>query len=329
MKPKPILTAISVAFLVTTMLTPGSAQEKNKKSRQQSGVGEETKKNNKKHIKRNARHADRDVIGQLTDGELSAAELAQALNLDASRIGATIDRPTSSGIAIIKELQKLPRNKLVGEVIPALEKELISSLKKDYEGSTAVSGRLLNLVSALGAIGPDAYPSLQRAYGHDPMIDLFITRKLGPAARPQVKALLENRVRDEYWLSFYVAALTKPREELVPFLLETMKTDEKTAGKYIRMVLDAIGPDCVPQVAEALNDSDWFARWSAAKTFEMIGPKAKAALPALNDRLNDSSEDLDVRVAAARAIARIKGVHAEELYQAIPDLENKTPQSDS
>ena len=76
----------------------------------------------------------------------------------------------------------MPRAKLTSEIIPALEAELIRSLQQEYHDSTAITGRLLNLVSSLAAIGPDAYPSLQRAYGHDPMVDFFITRKLGPDA---------------------------------------------------------------------------------------------------------------------------------------------------
>ena len=102
-----------------------------------------------------------------------------------------------------------------------------------------------------------------------------------------------------------------------------MKNDEKTEGKYASMVLDLIGPDCVPELAKAMNDADWFMRWSAAKTLEMMGPKAKAALAALESRFADSAEDVDVRVAAARAIARVEGVRPEELYQTIPNLESK------
>jgi len=284
----------------------------------------QTKKKGKKHAKRQAKHADKDVVSQLRDGELSVVQLAQALSLDASRIGATIDRPTSSGVAIIKELQKMPREKLTSEIIPAIEEQLMSSLKEDYEGSTAISGRLLNLISALAAIGKEAHPSLQRAYGYDPMIDLFITRKLGPdAPAARVNELLQNPPQGEYWLSYYIAALTKPGEEVVPVLLGNMKNDETTAGKYASMLLDLTGPECVPQVAATLDDSDWFARWSAAKTFEMMGPKAKAALTALEGRFRDPAEDLDVRVAAARAIGRIQGVQPEELYQTIPDLESK------
>lgn len=313
---------IVVVPLMTAILLAGVARGE-EEAQEASGTDEQAEKPNKKHIKRKAKHADRDAITRLREGDLSADELAQALNLDASRIGSTIDRPTSSGLAIIKELQKMPRERLTGEIIPALEKELISSLEEDYEGNTSVSGRLLNLISALGALGKDGQPSLQKAFGFDPMIDLFLARKLGPEARPWVKGLLENPVRDEYWLSYYVAALTKPGEEPVPSLLESMRNDEKTAGKYMSMVLDLIGPECVPPVAAMLDDPDWFARWSAARTFEMMGPKAKAALPALEERFKDPAEDLDVRVAAARAIARIRGVEAEDLYEAIPDLEGK------
>ena len=46
-----------------------------------------------------------------------------------------------------------------------------------------------------------------------------------------------------------------------------------------------------------------------------MGPKAKAALPALEKAFKDSAEDLDVRVAAARAITSIKGIQTESLYK--------------
>lgn len=313
----------AVVLLIASMAVPVTAQETSE-SQTESRSTEQPKKKNKKHTKRKARHTDRDVIGALREGELSAIDLAEALNLDASRIGATIDRPTSSGVAIIKELQKMPRERLTGEFIPAIEQELITSLEAEYDEKTSVSGRLLNLVSALGALGEDAYPSLQKAYGYDHTIDLFLTRKLGPDTHPaRVQSLLKNPVQDEFWLSYYVAALTKPDKELVSILLESMKKDEKTAGKYISMLLDRIGPECVPQVVELLDDSDWFAGWSAARTLELMGPKGKAALPELEARFDDSSENLDVRVAVARAIARINGIQPAELFKTIPNLESR------
>ena len=58
---------------------------------QASAEAEQAKKRNKKHAKRKSKHADRDIIGQLRAGELSAADLAQALTLGAGRIGSTID----------------------------------------------------------------------------------------------------------------------------------------------------------------------------------------------------------------------------------------------
>ncbi|MEM9478743.1 MAG: hypothetical protein AAGA58_03680 [Verrucomicrobiota bacterium] len=309
-----IFRALAFSLLIAAIPVTGFAEGED---------SEQAEKPNKKHIKRKNKNADRDVITLLREGELSPSELAEALNLDASRIGATIDRPTSSGLAIIKELQGMPAEKLKGEMIPALEVELIRSLEAEFEGSTAVSGRLLNLISAMGALGPDAYPSLLKAYGYDPMIDLFITRKLGPEAGPQVAELLKNPVQDEYWLTYYVASLTKPGEEIVPLVLESMKKDEKTAGKYMSMLLDRMGPEPVAEVVALLEDEDWFARWSAAKTFELMGPKAKTAQPGLEERLQDSDEDLDVRVAAARAIARIQEKAPETLLNTIPNLERE------
>ena len=267
----------------------------------------------KKHVKRQAKHADRDAI----------ALLKSTLNLDASRIGSTIDRPTRSGLEIIKALQQMPGEQIRTEIIPAMEKELLDSLRKDYEGKTSVSGRLLNLITALGALGEPGFPSLKKAYGHDPMIDLFLTRKLGPAARPYLKGLLDNPVQDEFWLTYYVASLAGPGKEVVPQLIDAIKRDEKSVGKYVSMVLDRIGPECVPQVAELLNDADWFNRWSAAKAFEMMGPKARTVLPALEKHLRNPDEDLDVRIAVARAIASIRGVRPEHLYATIPNLESQ------
>jgi hypothetical protein len=52
-----------------------------------------------------------------------------------------------------------------------------------------------------------------------------------------------------------------------------------------------------------------------------MGPKAKEALPLLEKTFADAGEDLDVRVGAARAIARIKGTDVFDLYKQIPNLE--------
>lgn len=123
---EPIFRAIASLMLLIAMVVHVSAQEAPKKNQENTQTSEQSKKKEKKHSKRKAKHADRDVSSQLRDGELSAVGLAQALNVGAGRIGATIDRPTSSGIAVIKELQKMPRKKLTAEIIPALEKQQIS-----------------------------------------------------------------------------------------------------------------------------------------------------------------------------------------------------------
>ena len=117
-----VLRAIALSQCIAALAVTGSAQAQQDEGAKpgENKVSEsQAKKNEKKHGKRRARHADRDVVSQLRDGELSAAELAQALAMDADRIGATIDRPISSTVAIIKELQKMPPENLREEIIPA------------------------------------------------------------------------------------------------------------------------------------------------------------------------------------------------------------------
>jgi len=84
-----------------------------------------------------------------------------------------------------------------------------------------------------------------------------------------------------------------------------------------------MGPACVPSVASLLEKEDWYSRWAATAVLELMGPKAGQALPALEKALEDSREDVDVRVGAARAIARIKGVDPFDLYEQIPDVEER------
>ena len=313
---------------------PGNSEPKERTEAQR-------KKKEKKQRKNAGRRAEKEFMKQMQAGEPTTAQLAEYLRCDASRIGATIDHPSSLGVAIIRKLEQMPPEKRTKEVLPALEKQFMAMLKEDVESPTMVSlssdspgnqimisGRFLNMVNALAAIGPDGHRVLAKALGHNPALDLLITRKLGDEARLAAKGLIEDPTNVEwYWLGYYAAVSAGPDIDAVPILLRKMKEDDKDYGKYIRMVLDSIGPACVPQVAATLTGPDWFARFSAARTLEMMGPKAKAALPALEKTFDNTAEDVDVRVAAARAIARIKGIDEWALYKRIPDLERKLQES--
>ena len=272
----------------------------------------------------NTKAYERSLRALLEEGQPTAPQLVKLLEADASRIGATIDSPSRFALRIIGELRKLPPERISKEVIPALRDQLMTSLSEGVspQGSY-LAGRSLNTISALAAMGEEADQVMKGALGRNTAVDLFLTRRLGPKARSSVQDLLQNPSEGEYWTTCYAATLTNPGKDVIPILLEHMKGDEKAYGKYVSMIFDSMGPDCVPHVAALLDDPDWFTRWSAAKTFEMMGLKAKAALPALEKHFNDTAEDLDVRIAAARAIARIRGVDAAELYTEIPDLESK------
>jgi len=318
---KQVFRAVVVTLSITTMLVIDNAQaQQNANTNQESNAP-----STKEQAKKSARSVEREIREILAKGQPTVAQLVECLEADSSRIGATTDSPSPFALKIIRELRKMPPGKLTRELIPALEKQLMDSLDEEPSPhDVLLTGRLLNIISALGAIGPEANPVLKKALGRNLGIDLFLTRKLGPDASSRVKDLLQNPSENELnWLGYYAATLANPGKDSIPVLLENMKEDEKTYGKYIRMVFDSMGPGCVPQVVATLDDPDWFTRWSAAKTFEMMGPKAKAALPALEKRFKDTDEDLDVRIAAARAMARITGVDETSLYKKIPDLENK------
>lgn len=267
---------------------------------------------------------EREVLRALREGEPTADEYASYLKVDSSRIAATHDHPSSAGMAVIRRLKQLPSEELTQTVLPALEKQLLASLDEPFDSETVfLRGQWLNLINALSALGPEAHPILKNALGHHPTLDLMLTRKLGTEAKSRLRELLLYPEDDWYWLGFYAAMQAKPGREWIPELLNAVKENDGDNSNYIRMILAGIGPDGVAQVAEAMSDPDWFARFSAARTFEMIGPKAAAALPLLEERLNDGREDMDVRIAAARAIARITQVDAKVLYSTISDYERK------
>ncbi|MHC4995615.1 MAG: HEAT repeat domain-containing protein [Planctomycetota bacterium] len=247
------------------------------------------------------------------------------LDLDSGRIPMTNDSPSPHAVTIIRELRKLPPQTIEQEVIPALTDRLMRALDEGLPPQEVLlRGRSLNVINALAAMGPAADPVLEKALGRNPAIDLFLTRKLGAKARSSVPGLLQVPPEsDWYWLGYYAAALADPGDDIVPILLANMKTDEKAYAKHIAMLLDAMGPGVVPRVAGALKDGDWYARWSAAKAVELMGPKARAALPVLERVFQDPAEDLDVRVAAARAIARIEGSDPAERYRKIPGLRSE------
>jgi hypothetical protein len=229
---------IALTLFITTVLVIDNARAQQDADTNQ----ERNAPSTKEQAKKSARIVEREVREILAKGQPTVAQLVEFLEADSSRIGATTDSPSPFALKIIRELRKMPPEKLAREVIPALEKQLMDSLDEvPPPHDVLLTGRLLNIISALGAIGPEANPVLKKALGRNLGVDLFLTRKLGPDASSIVKDLLQNPSENELnWLGYYAATLANPGKDSIPVLLEDMKEDEKTYGKYIRMVLDSM-----------------------------------------------------------------------------------------
>lgn len=70
-------------------------------------------------------------------------------------------------------------------------------------------------------------------------------------------------------------------------------------------LIDTDGPRVAPVLIKALHDSQSEVRRAAAFDLWNLGPKARAAVPALTEAVNDPSEK--VRQAACRALQKVRG----------------------
>ena len=94
--------AISLTLCIATVLAMGDAQAQQKTENEQEKQErtEAQKKKEKKQNKNKARRAEKEFMKQLAEGEPSAAQIAECLKGNASRIGATIDHPSPLGMAV-------------------------------------------------------------------------------------------------------------------------------------------------------------------------------------------------------------------------------------
>ena len=107
---KQVFRAVVVTLSITTVFTAGDAQATEKVDKDQAPK-ELTEAQKEKKEKNQARRTEKEFMKQLVDGEPSAAEIAEYLTVDASRIGATVDHPSSLGVAAIRKLKKMPPEK--------------------------------------------------------------------------------------------------------------------------------------------------------------------------------------------------------------------------
>ena len=212
----------------------------------------------------------------------------------------------------------------------AIEREKAAPWSKELKNARAAEEKAHSqwqmLVDALAMLGDKAIPALTRALSHEFHEDI-LALKIGPAASKAAGRMIERHEENgRDWPFYYSLALAvEPDKELVKPLIDRMAKDEHCMVRYIAMVLDRMAPASIQPVAAMLEDKegDWYGRWAATAVLELMGPKAKDAVPALEKTLQDEKEDIDVRIAAARALARINGVDPFELYKQIPDVEKR------
>jgi HEAT repeat protein len=109
----------------------------------------------------------------------------------------------------------------------------------------------------------------------------FALGKIGPAAKAALPAIRANA----------------DKQELRPVSIWAM----------VRIAPDdaKIAEQAVPLAIAALRRDEAVIRFEAAETLRLIGPRARAAIPALEAASEDP--DLHVRKAVAEALKRIKG----------------------
>jgi HEAT repeat protein len=100
--------------------------------------------------------------------------------------------------------------------------------------------------------------------------------------------------------------------DFVPQLLEALKDGKGSApASEIALALAAIGPEAVPAIVKVaadkqLSHSPGHPRVGAIHALELMGPAAKAAIPALEEIASDAEPNRSLRERASDALRRIR-----------------------
>lgn len=139
-----------------------------------------------------------------------------------------------------------------------------------------------------------------------------------------LKSKDSNERAQAAWNIEQIAARTLAAREAVPDLIEALGDSNPYLSQSAHIALWRIGPDAVPALIEALQSKNERQRTRAASALGAIGPPAKAALPALTQLLKH--KDWRTREYAARSLGYLR----HEGKPAVPALLDafKTEKSD-
>ena len=234
-------------------------------------------------------------------------------------------------------LRRMSQTRTIDAILPILEKEMQSAKQRS------------SYYHVLALMGPKAVPVLKReaknivAKGVKSKAEANSIRRLGELIGPEIGDALDAVVPehydektwgdDRYWIHYrggwYPLAHARPGPKHIAAFLDLVKNDtmmrtrQYEGMRYIGMILGTMGEAPALPLAALLDDKALETRWAAAFILTMIGPDGKAALPALEKILANEGEEVEVRVAAARAIAEIKGTDTVALYSRIPDVHSR------
>jgi len=234
-------------------------------------------------------------------------------------------------------LRKMAGTDTVEVIIPALVEEMRAAPQKH------------EYYQLLASFGPKSIPVLQQeardlaAKKNLSRADANNLRRLGHLLGGDVgsaiDAVIPERYNAEtwadlrYWIHYrggwYPLAHARPDAKHIPAFLDLIKDDslirqrQYEGVRYVGMILSMMGDKPALPLAALLDDTSLETRWAAAYILAMLGPDGKAALPALEKVLAREEEVIEVRVAAARAIAEITGSKVKPYYDRIPNLHER------
>jgi HEAT repeat protein len=129
---------------------------------------------------------------------------------------------------------------------------------------------------------------------------------LGPEAAPAIPALAEmarhHHISMRTWAISCGLAPIGPKA--LPILQDLLK-DRRVRTTTV-ITIGSMGPSAkaaVPDLIEALDDSNWMTRTMACESLGKIGPGAEAAIPALRKKLDE--QNVTIRQAARSALRKI------------------------
>ena len=184
-------------------------------------------------------------------------------------------------------------------------------------------------IDALREFGPDARPAMSHLtrllllYENEDIRERAARAlgAIGPEAMPSLLKALQDKnaeVRSCAAVGFY--EMGDKGKTAVPELAQALHDSNKRVRFMVAQALGKMGPaaeTAVPDLIEALKDIDRDVRSVTAQALEKIGPGAKEAIPMLIDAL----EDKEISIQAARALEAIAvGEMGDEAKGGIPKL---------